>query len=89
MKRYNYSDILRAARLCCSRSGKRNGELCVNDDCPLYNETYCKATLKKGLMDIDDFLDRLTDCFYLIREANTEWKKTDSDISSKPSTESN
>lgn len=87
MKRYNYSDILQAARLCCSRSNKRNGGLCTNNDCPLYNETYCEVTLKNGLANINGFFDALT--HIMVTEANVEWKKTDSDISSKPSTESN
>lgn len=89
MKRYNYSDILQAARLCCSRSSKGNGGLCVNDDCPLYNETRCEAVLKNGLVSINEFLDVIIHDSFYITEANAEWKKTDSDISSKPSTESN
>lgn len=89
MKRYNYSDILQAARLCCSRSNKRNGGLCTNNDCPLYNETRCESTLKNGLVNINEFLDAVIHNSFYITEANAEWKKTDSDISSKPSTESN
>jgi hypothetical protein len=87
MKRYSYSDILQAARLCCSRSSKRNGGLCTNNDCPLFNETRCEPVLKNGLANINEFLDAVTNL--VIKEVNAEWKKTDSDIFSKPSTESN
>ena len=79
IKRIPYNDILTAAKFCSMKNINRDEEVCSQCYCPLAERRDCKKVLRDGLENILTYLD--------ITEANAEWKKTDSDISSNASTE--